>query len=81
MPNLSTTLTLQEVLNALAPAWRLANKTDESEKFLMPDYRRALVEVWEDIVVAAASKDRSPEAWSNLNVAMTKNGPKEGELG
>lgn len=32
------------------------------------------MEVWEGIVIAAASKDRAPEAWSNLNVAMVKNG-------
>lgn len=74
MPKMNETLTLQEILVAFGPAWKLANKTDDNGTFVMPDYRRALTEVWEDIVVAAAGKDRSPEAWSNLNVAMAKSG-------
>lgn len=74
MPNPSTTLTLQELLDAFAPAWRLANE-HRSGTFTRPGYRQALADVWEDVVVAAAAKDRQPEAWMNLNVAMTKNGP------
>ncbi|QDH91767.1 hypothetical protein SEA_PHRAPPUCCINO_92 [Mycobacterium phage Phrappuccino] len=65
------------LLDAFAPAWRLANCTNESGTFLRPDYRAALAEVWEDIVAAAGAKQKAPEAWMNLNVAMTKNGPAE----
>lgn len=72
MTNLDTTLTMREILDAMRPAWNLANRTDDSGKFLRPDYREALVHVWEDIVVASSRKDRGEELHLNLNVAMTK---------
>jgi hypothetical protein len=79
-----TCLTLEEILEALKPAWRLANRTAEDGTFLRPDYRAAVDAVWEDLVIAAGMKhDREPQPGSfhySLNVAMTRLGDSPQEV-
>ena len=72
-------LTLQEILEALRPAWRLANQTTEDGAFVRPDYRRALEDAWTDIVVYAGVKagNAPPDPSIVLNVAMTRLGDHE----
>lgn len=66
---------LDEILAALEKAWTFANETDAEDRFVRPDYRRALVEAWEDISVAYSVKRRTMVAPSiNLNVAMVRRG-------
>ena len=65
--------TLGEVLEALKPAWALANKTDDEGVFLRPDYRQALDDAWTDIVVAVEARHRREAKLTAplpLNVAM-----------
>lgn len=64
-----------EILAALAPAWAVANRTDDEGTFLRPDYREALVHAWEDISVAYSVKRKAMvEPSMNLNVAMARRG-------
>lgn len=65
---------IYEVLAAFEPAFRVANRTDETGKFLRPDYREALVAVWEDILVAYSTKlhNQPPVPSVNLNVALAQ---------
>lgn len=50
-PTLTTTLTLGEILDAFKPAWSVTSQHN-------PDYLTALENVWDDIVLAAAQKER-----------------------
>lgn len=66
-------MTIEQVLRAMQPAWKLANRTDDDGKFLRPDYRQALVDVWEDIVVANHTYQKQQyDPSMNLNVASAK---------
>lgn len=65
---------IYEILAAFEPAFAVANRTDETGKFLRPDYREALMFVWEDILVAYGVKMSSqpPVPSLNLNVALAQ---------
>lgn len=73
-------MTLDEILEALGPAWKFANKTDEHGQFLRPDYRRGLDEAWTDICVAHATKvaNLPKDPFPSLNVAMVRRNDGQG---
>lgn len=68
-------MTLNEILNALAPLWQYANETDIDGKFLRLDYRQALTDAWRDIVVAYEAKPKDSVPHVNLNVAIVRRVP------
>lgn len=66
-------LSLTEVLEAMQPCWRFANETDDEGRFVRPDYRRALDEVWLDLVLFTEQKrKRQPNYFPRLNVAVVR---------
>lgn len=71
-----------EILDAFASTWRYANLTDDEDRFVRPEYRQALQDVWTDICVAARIKrDQSNLPHPTLNVAMTRRGKNNGASG